>query len=50
MREAHLTSQGGDDGLRMHQARIAQVVQAVAFEDGSAGLEPALECALEGPR
>ena len=37
----YLDAQGGDDGLRMHNPGVAQVVEAVAAEDGSARLEPA---------
>lgn len=33
----------------MHQARVTQVVKAVVVEDGSSGLEPAMECALDDP-
>ena len=40
VRAAHLDGEGGDDALRVHQGRLAQVVQAVAAEDLRAGLEP----------
>ncbi len=35
-----LDRQRGDDALRVHQRRLAQVVQALAAEDLGAGLEP----------
>ena len=37
----YLDAQGGDDGLCVHKSGVAQVVEAVAAEDGSARLEPA---------
>ena len=40
MKEADLACQGGDDGLRVDQRRVAQVVQAVVAEDLGASLEP----------
>ncbi|GIL88150.1 hypothetical protein Vretifemale_16240, partial [Volvox reticuliferus] len=43
LHQAHqddLARQRGDDVLRMHQRRVAQVVQATLLEDLGAGLEP----------
>jgi hypothetical protein len=37
---AHLAGDGGDDGLGVDQAGVAQVVQAIAGEDLGTGLEP----------
>ena len=36
----HLNAQGGDDGLCVHNSGVAQVVEAIAAEDGSARLKP----------
>ena len=36
----HLAGDGGDDGLRVHQAGVAQVVQAAAAQDLRARLPP----------
>lgn len=38
--EDDLDAQGGDDALCVHQAGVAEVVQAITLEDLGTGLEP----------
>ncbi len=44
---ADLDGQGGNDGLCVHYAGVAKVVEAVALEDGRSRLEPVLKHAIE---
>ena len=50
MRAVHLRGQGGDDGLRVDEAGVAQVVQAAGGEDLRARLPPHRLLELHPPR
>lgn len=39
-RDANLSSDGGNDGLGVHEVGVAEVVEAAGGEDLGAGLEP----------